>query len=132
MKNSAPFSQWHGVSQDKIRRGHERFDRAQHSGPGGLIDVDRIHLRGRNTYHSPGDGFGTNLFREGFPLLRRQLLGIVQAGDQVRRIENHRSGIDRPDQGSSTGFITTGNDLMTLGHGQSFIFKVALDGGGLA
>jgi hypothetical protein len=55
--------------------------------------------------------------------LRRQPLGVVEAEDLGRRIENHRAGIDGSSEASSPHLVQTGDRPVSVGTGASLLLE---------
>ena len=85
------------------------------------MDIDRIDFFGTDGGHSPRNGFFTNKIIKEITFLRGQFFGVVDAFDFKTNRQNHGSGVNRTSKTTSTGFVGTGNQIIT---GKSQFFFV--------
>ena len=95
------------VDEGKLRSQAESGDGAVHGQHGGAENVTLFDLFHRSKGHAPGQGKPLNFRKQLFPLLLRELFGVVQARQLRLRRQNHRGRTDRSREGSAPGLIHT-------------------------
>ena len=108
------------VDEQVIGGGMQARDGAPHGQPGSLVDVDTVDLGGVGNANRPGHGGGLNLGRQLGAARRRERFRICQTLHWTARIENHRGGVDRPEQRAAAGFVEAGNERESLAPGGFF------------
>lgn len=97
------------VDQRQCRCGVEQCHRPRQTDHAGVKDVVTINLLDRDPCHREGDGMAPDLFGELFATLFAQSLGVIETGQWLVGVENHRSGKQVATQRSGTGFIGAGD-----------------------
>ncbi len=108
LRLSAPRER-HGVCEDEIGRWREAPEGANHRLARSLIHIQRIHICSLQSDNLEDDGVLANFRSQADAFFGRELFRIVQAWDGASGVEDDRSGIHRPQQGTAAGFVTAGD-----------------------
>lgn len=85
------------------------LDGTAHGEIGGLQDIDAVDFFRRSLANAMGNSDFGDPRVKARPPVRREYLGVVQAGNHDIPGKNHRGGDDRTGQRSASGFVDTRN-----------------------
>jgi hypothetical protein len=99
------------VDDDHIGQRRDGHDRPAHRFERRAVDIELVDFGGLNGGNRPGDRLPGDERVEALALERRDRLGIREAGDVVRRIENDGAGHHRAGQTAAPDFIAAGDAI---------------------
>ncbi len=99
----------HGVDEEEIGWKRELRDGFRHRLATGLVDIPGVDATRVGLRDGPRKRMLANAAGEGLAALGGKFLGVVQADDAARGIQDDGGGNDRSKEGTAAGFVDSGD-----------------------